>query len=55
VAVALQIGEHLGGFAGFVIVAGFYLVVGVGLIMTRSTLTKKIEKKLSSLFNKKKV
>jgi hypothetical protein len=54
VAVALVIGERIGGFAGFSIVAGFYLLVGMVLMMYRETLVQKIEKKVSVMFNKKK-
>lgn len=54
VALALKIGERIGGFGGFAVVAGFYLLVGTGLALSRDTLIKKLEKKLSALFNKKK-
>lgn len=54
VAIALEIGERLGSFAGFAIVAGFYLLIGVGLLVSRESLTQKLEKKISSMFNKKK-
>lgn len=54
VAIALEIGERLGSFAGFAIVAGFYLLIGLGLLLSRQSLTQKLEKKLSSMFNKKK-
>jgi uncharacterized membrane protein YqjE len=54
VAVAMEISEHLGGFAGFAIVSGFYLVLGFVLVLTRETLTKKLEKKIATSFNKKK-
>jgi uncharacterized membrane protein YqjE len=54
VALALKIGERVGGFGGFAIVAGIYLLIGAGLALSRDTLTKKIEKKVSSMFNKKK-
>lgn len=54
VALALIIGERIGGFGGFAVVAGFYLLVGTGLTLSRDTLVKKVEKKVSAMFNKKK-
>jgi uncharacterized membrane protein YqjE len=54
VAIALVIGERLGPFAGFGIVAGFYLILGLGLLLSRDALIQKLEKKISSMFNKKK-
>ena len=53
--VAWKISEHLGGLAGFGIVAGFYLLAGIGLVMYRETLGKKIEKKITAILNKRKV
>jgi uncharacterized membrane protein YqjE len=53
VAVAMELSEHLGGFAGFAIVSAFYLLLGVVLVLSRETLTKKLEKKISTAFNKK--
>jgi hypothetical protein len=55
VAVALLIGAKMGDtFMGFFIVAGFYLLVGVVLVLFREALAQKIEKKVSIMFNKKK-
>jgi uncharacterized membrane protein YqjE len=54
VAVALVIGDRIGSFAGFSIVGGFYLLVGMVLMKYRETLVQKIEKKVSVMFNKKK-
>ena len=54
IGVAWKISEHLGGLAGFGIVAGFYLLIGGGLVMYRETLGKKIEKKISTVLNKRK-
>lgn len=54
VALALKIGERVGGFGGFAIVAGVYLLAGTGLVLYRDALTKKVEKKVSAMFNKKK-
>lgn len=54
VAIALVIGEQIGGFAGFIIVAVFYLIIGIILFSSRGSLMQKIEKKLSAMFNKKK-
>src|SRR5688572_10195652 len=54
VAIALVIGERMGSYTGFGIVAGFYLLIGLGLLLSRDTLIQKLEKKLSAMFNKKK-
>jgi uncharacterized membrane protein YqjE len=54
IGIAWKISEHLGGLAGFGIVAGFYLVVGLILVFSRETLGKKIEKKIATALNKKK-
>lgn len=54
VAVAMQISTQWGGFAGFAIVSGFYLILGIVLLASRATIIKKLEQKLSSLFKKKK-
>jgi membrane associated rhomboid family serine protease len=53
VAVAMELSEHLGGFAGFAIVSAFYLVLGFVLMVSREALTKKLEKKIATAFNKK--
>jgi hypothetical protein len=55
VAIALIIGESLGNFAGFLIVSGFYLIVGVVLLLNRDKLIKSIESKISLKLKKKKV
>jgi hypothetical protein len=54
VAIGLTIGEHLGNFAGFSIVAGFYLIVGVILLLNREKLIKAIEKNIALKLKKKK-
>jgi uncharacterized membrane protein YqjE len=54
VAIALTIGEHLGNFAGFAIVAGFYLIVGLALLLNREKLIKAIEKNIALKLKKKK-
>jgi uncharacterized membrane protein YqjE len=54
IAVSLQLAARWGNFAGFGIVAAFYLVVGVVLAVTREGITKKLEKKISEMFNKQK-
>jgi uncharacterized membrane protein YqjE len=54
VATALQIGNNIGNFAGFSIVAAFYVIVGTGLALSREGIAKKLEKKITIMFNKKK-
>jgi hypothetical protein len=53
-AVALKIGEHLGGFAGFGIVGGFYLIVGIILFISREAVRMDFEKRVSVMFKKRK-
>ncbi|HEY0741162.1 MAG TPA: phage holin family protein [Chryseosolibacter sp.] len=55
VAIALTIGEHLGNFAGFSIVAGFYLIIGVVVLLNREKLLKSIEQKIALKLKKKNV
>lgn len=52
---ALFIGNRIDNIAGgFGIVAGFYLLIGLGLYLSRGILNKKLERKLnSSLFRKR--
>jgi uncharacterized membrane protein YqjE len=53
-AVAYEIGESLGTFEGFAIVACFYLIVGLGLFLLRNPITEKLEKELGTKMGKKK-
>jgi uncharacterized membrane protein YqjE len=54
VAIAMAISESLGTFAGFAIVSGFYLILGIILMLTRENLIASTEKKISSQLKKKK-
>jgi uncharacterized membrane protein YqjE len=53
-AVAFKIGESLGLFGGFAIVAGFYLLVGVLLVTMRESIRETLEKQLGEIMKKKK-
>jgi hypothetical protein len=53
-AIALTIGEHIGNLAGFSIVAGFYLIIAVVLLLNRDKLIKAVEKNITMKLNKKK-
>lgn len=46
VSVAIKIGEALGTFAGFGIVAGFYLLLMLIIIIFRSSISKSLEEKI---------
>ena len=52
-AVAYKIGEHLGTFGGFAIVSGFYLLIGVLLVVFREPLSDKIETVLQEAMMRK--
>ncbi len=54
IAVAYKIGESLGIFEGFAIVACFYLIAGLGLFLFRNPITEKLEKQLATKMGKKK-
>lgn len=54
VAVAMAISESMGALAGFAIVSGFYLLLGMILIFIRENLIASVEKKISSELKKKK-
>ena len=54
VAVAFTIGEHLGNFAGFSIIAGVYLIAGIVVLVNRKTLIMTIEKKIALKLKQKK-
>jgi hypothetical protein len=51
--VAVALGQQTGYFWGFSIVAGFYVVVGVILFITRESLGKNIEKKIRKVIKQK--
>ncbi|SHI00859.1 Putative Holin-X, holin superfamily III [Chryseolinea serpens] len=53
-AVAFKIGESLGASVGFAIVAGFYLLVGVLLVLMREGIRETLEKQLGEIMKKKK-
>ena len=54
IAVALELAGILGSFAGFAIVAGVYLIVGVIAWVSRQRLISKFEKQFELIFRKKK-
>jgi hypothetical protein len=54
IGLALVLTEKIGAFAGFGIVAGVYLVVGVVLLLTRENLTKNLEGMIKEMLSKKK-
>jgi uncharacterized membrane protein YqjE len=54
VAIALIIGERIGNFAGFSIVAGVYLIGAVLVLVNRDKLIGAIEKKIALKLKKKK-
>ena len=54
VGAALVLSRRWGPFAGFGTVAGFYLLVGIVLLLTRDTLNNTLEKKIAELLSKKK-
>lgn len=49
VAVAFKLGESLGEFGGFGIVAGFYFILLVTIIVLRNPISKNVEKKLKNI------
>lgn len=53
VAVALLLGQRLGNFAGFSIVAGIYLVTALILWLSREKLIAKFESRFDVMFRKK--
>ena len=53
IALALVLGQALGNFTGFLIVAGAYLLAGLILLLTRERLISKLEKRFTSMFRKK--
>ncbi len=53
VAVALKIGESLGSFSGFGMVAGFYLLLLLLIIALREPIGSSLEKKLKNIITQK--
>jgi uncharacterized membrane protein YqjE len=51
--VAIVLSNHLGDFAGFGIVAGFYLIIGIVLFANRDALSSKFTKQVSQTLKKK--
>ncbi len=48
VSVAIKIGETLGTFAGFALVAGFYFMLMLTIVLFRESISKNIEKKIKT-------
>ncbi len=53
VAIAFKLSESLGEFNGFGIVAAFYLLLLVGIVLFRNSISKSLEKKLKNLIIQK--
>lgn len=53
VAVAFKLSESLGEFNGFGIVAAFYLLLLVGIVLFRNAISKNLEKKLKNIIIQK--
>lgn len=53
VALALLLGQRLGNFAGFSIVAGIYLITALVLWFSRENLIAKFEARFDEMFRKK--
>jgi len=54
VAIAFMLGERVGTFGGFAIVAGFYLSIVLILFFFRDAISGSIEKQISEMLKKKK-
>ena len=52
-AVAHKIGESLGSFVGYSIVAGFYLTLLILIVLLREPLGNRVEKKIKDIIIKK--
>jgi len=52
-AAAYKIGESLGTFGGFAVVAGFYLLIGVLVFLLRDSIAEKIDVRLQEIMKKK--
>lgn len=53
-AAAFKIGESVGEFGGFAIMAGFYLLLGLLLYLFRNSISEKLEAQLTEIMKKKK-
>jgi len=53
-AVAYKVGESLGAFGGFGVVAGFYLLVGLLILVFRDPISERIESKLQDIMKRTK-
>lgn len=54
VGVALLIGERIGTFGGFLVVAGIYLIIATVLYVRREGIMSRLEQKFTDLLRKKK-
>ncbi|HEY9048588.1 MAG TPA: phage holin family protein [Ohtaekwangia sp.] len=54
VALAFKIGESIGTFGGFALVAAFYLLLAIVTLLSREAIFNKLEKELADLLTKKK-
>lgn len=52
-ALAVKLGEYLGGFEGFAIVAGLYLLIALLIFVFRKKLIARIEENVQSSFKAK--
>lgn len=53
VAIAFKLSESMGEFTGFGIVAGFYLLLLIGIVLFRNSISRSLEKKLKNLITQK--
>jgi uncharacterized membrane protein len=53
-AVAMVLSEKVGSFWGFSIVSFFYIAVAIALVLSRDTLTRRLEKGVKQIIQKKK-
>jgi uncharacterized membrane protein YqjE len=53
IAVAFKLSESMGEFTGFGIVAAFYLLLLLGIVLFRNAISKNLEKKLKKLIIQK--
>jgi len=53
-AVSYEIGERLGNFWGFTLVAGFYLVIGLVIFLFRAQIFERVEETLEEIMQRKK-
>ena len=53
-ALAFKLGESVGAFGGFAIVAGFYFLIGLIAFLYRDAIAEKIEAKLQEVIKKTK-